>query len=712
MSKIDVSVVIGFKDWGLDRLVASVESIMNSFGKLKGEVIVSDYGSADWEKNREIVEATGAAYVHTSTDGVWSRSRALNVGFSISTGSVLVSTDADMLFTPFSMERIGLAIQNDPRLAVVLQCRDLPRTHDHTRVSKGTIDWVDLERVSRLRPRWGMGGMMAVSRDSFVRVRGFDERMHTYGGEDMDFTKRIQRSGNKLMWIEDPAVRMYHMWHESSRKKTDKNPAEKKAVDFNRNIVEKDGTFIRNIDEWRARPDDRPLVSVAIATFNRSAYLRDSINSVLAQTFQDFEIVIVDDGSTDDTADVVESFGDSRIRYFFQKNSGISKARNRAADESRGFYTAVHDDDDLMVPTRLATSLSAMRPGIRATFGSWVNFDDDTGELQLHVTKTNFGPSTSFLTGQAPGHSTWLVETKLIQSFRYDESISSAIDNNLALRLMRSGIKWVHTGRVLFVRRVHASQVTETDGANQKIAAQLTKFMIHVPAAVRDRKELHAEASNEPWPRLPEKDNLSEAVTKFLPDHLVDRRVTLSGEVEDLTILLGKVSSVDYFVMEKDSSGSVVHQEVRLSDVSWDDLVFLRKLNLTYEISGSPIADVPKTRATTVESEKDAISKSLSRSFGTISKSANPVVLVVADPVMPSVEQFDVAGIEMRSVTVASGSSNVSNYALIACDSYLTGLNIFDKLRLKYAADVSLHTKDTATHSLVWNDLSGMKGMR
>lgn len=105
-----------------------------------------------------------------------------------------------------------------------------------------------------------------------------------------------------------------------------------------------------------------PSVSVIIPTYNRCDFVREAMASVLAQTFQDFELIVVDDGSTDGTADVVREF--PRIRYLSQENRGVSAARNVGVALSRGELIAFLDSDDLWQPQKLATQVAffAMRP--------------------------------------------------------------------------------------------------------------------------------------------------------------------------------------------------------------------------------------------------------------------------------------------------------------------------------------------------------------
>lgn len=96
-----------------------------------------------------------------------------------------------------------------------------------------------------------------------------------------------------------------------------------------------------------------PKVSVNICCYNSEKYLKETIQSVLDQTVSDFEIVIINDGSTDRTEEIVKNFNDHRIRYFYQENRGLSYSRNRAISLSSGDYIAFLDHDDLWIPTKL-----------------------------------------------------------------------------------------------------------------------------------------------------------------------------------------------------------------------------------------------------------------------------------------------------------------------------------------------------------------------
>ena len=126
-----------------------------------------------------------------------------------------------------------------------------------------------------------------------------------------------------------------------------------------------------------------PLISVIIPTFNCEKYIAQTIESVLKQTYRNFEIIVIDDGSTDNTKKVIEKFINSKkLRYIYQKNSGQSTARNKGIDESSGEYIAFLDADDFWKSEKLEKQVDVLKNKKIGICYTDVEFmDDKTGEI-------------------------------------------------------------------------------------------------------------------------------------------------------------------------------------------------------------------------------------------------------------------------------------------------------------------------------------------
>lgn len=523
----DISIIIGFKDWGPERILGAVQSLIDATKNVDAEIIVSDYGSESLLESRDKINQLGAQYHYFETNGVWSRSRALNAGLQKASGRILATTDADMVFTPDTFRVLVDLMDSDPGQYTLMQCRDLPEGIDHEMIHSGKVSFPRLNELSVFRPRWGMGGLIAVTREAYMSSRGLDERMEIYGGEDVDFAKRVRRLGLRQTWLEDPRARMYHVWHPSSRVAADATPEGRAAIAKNRDIHLNDKSITRNIESWKYSPEmTPPLVSVVISTYNRSKYIASCIESVIAQSFKNWELIIINDGSTDNTKTVVASFSDERIRYFEQENKGLAAARNRATTLARGRYIAVHDDDDLMLPNRLADSLRAVEEGFNGTYGGWIDFVHETGKRTFNTGKNLSLESLLFNSG-ACLHPTLFLEKRMMEAIPYDETLRSGSDYNLAIRMQRAGVKLKHSGKYFIMRRLHEDQITLTDSEIQKASGALSSFfgrstmqwadvkVARDARAEKDRVIIQAQKSIEP------------IIIAYLPDDLVQRRANV-----------------------------------------------------------------------------------------------------------------------------------------------------------------------------------------
>lgn len=129
------------------------------------------------------------------------------------------------------------------------------------------------------------------------------------------------------------------------------------------------------------------LVSIIMPSWNTADFIRESINSVLAQTYTNWELLIVDDCSTDNTDEVVASYKDERIKYFKnEKNSGAALTRNKALREAQGEWIAFLDSDDLWIPEKLEKMISFMTENKYAfAYHEYEKIDEESKPLNIYV---------------------------------------------------------------------------------------------------------------------------------------------------------------------------------------------------------------------------------------------------------------------------------------------------------------------------------------
>lgn len=156
------------------------------------------------------------------------------------------------------------------------------------------------------------------------------------------------------------------------------------------------------------------LVSIIMPSWNTGRFIAESIQSVLNQTYQNWELLIVDDCSTDNTDEIVAGFNDKRIRYFKnEKNSGAAITRNRAIREARGEWIAFLDSDDLWSPEKLAKQLNFMNEhGYVFSYHDFVKIDEESKPLSVYVTGPDVVTKSKMYNYGYPGCLTFMYSAK------------------------------------------------------------------------------------------------------------------------------------------------------------------------------------------------------------------------------------------------------------------------------------------------------------
>jgi glycosyltransferase involved in cell wall biosynthesis len=181
-----------------------------------------------------------------------------------------------------------------------------------------------------------------------------------------------------------------------------------------------------------------PLVSVIIPTYNRGWIVRDAIDSVLGQTYADFELIVVDDGSSDRTPQILDAYGD-RLRVICQANQGVSAARNRGIGDSSGPLIALLDSDDIWLPKKLAVQVDFFKRNPAAlicqTEEIWIR-----NGLRVNPGKRHRKPSGMIFERSLElclvSPSAVMVQRELFEKVgQFDESLPACEDYDLWLRV-------------------------------------------------------------------------------------------------------------------------------------------------------------------------------------------------------------------------------------------------------------------------------------
>jgi len=186
-----------------------------------------------------------------------------------------------------------------------------------------------------------------------------------------------------------------------------------------------------------------PLVSVIIPVYNAEKYIEETIRSVLQQTLQDFEIIVLNDGSKDASGEIIQRLQkeDHRIIYIPKHNTGVSDTRNKGIERATGQYLAFLDADDVWKPGNLEKKIHALRErGVKWVFSDMeVVYENDN---RLFVTRRNFRPYDiidNLLLWEAevvPGPcSNIIAERNLFDKIKFDTRLSSPADRDICLQL-------------------------------------------------------------------------------------------------------------------------------------------------------------------------------------------------------------------------------------------------------------------------------------
>tara|TARA_B100001175_G_scaffold317750_1_gene336157 strand:+ start:2030 stop:3415 length:1386 start_codon:yes stop_codon:yes gene_type:complete len=206
-----------------------------------------------------------------------------------------------------------------------------------------------------------------------------------------------------------------------------------------------------------------PLITVYITNYNYGKYLKQSIESVLNQSFQDFELIIIDDGSTDDSKTIIESYeNNSKIKVVYQNNKGLTISNNIALKLSQGEFILRLDSDDYFHKDALTNLLSGFHSNkIGMVFGDWYEVDQ-LGDIIERKQRHNFKKNVTLYDQPAHGACTMFRKSCLVKINGYDESITRQDGYELWLRFIQN-FKINNINIPIFYYRQHNLSLTKDE---------------------------------------------------------------------------------------------------------------------------------------------------------------------------------------------------------------------------------------------------------
>ncbi len=308
------------------------------------EIIIIDDGSTDNSKTVIDELPVDVRYFHQPNAGPGA---ARNRGIRDVSGDYIAFLDVDDLWPEKNLEMLMNHLQQNPKLDIVRGYAQLLNVDDDGKA-------IYIGNPQESFPDYIGAGLYRKS--VFSTVGLYDPELRF--GEDGDWFNRAQEINTNIKRLDE--VTLYVRRH-------DKNMTEGKSlVELNMLKV-----FKKKLERKRnqkplesATPSkntniSNPLISVIIPVYNGAAFLADAISSVLNQHHNPLEIIVVDDGSTDKTAEVVQMMADN-IKYIFQENKGVAAARNKGLEMARGTYIAFLDADDVWGESKLARQIELL----------------------------------------------------------------------------------------------------------------------------------------------------------------------------------------------------------------------------------------------------------------------------------------------------------------------------------------------------------------
>ena len=468
-----------------DYLVSAIVSTYNSEKFLRGcledlerqtiadklEIIVVNSGS---QENEEAIvheyqqKYDNIVYIKTEQrEGIYS---AWNRAVKVARGTFLTNANTDDRHRDDALEIMAEMLLANPNIALVYSDQIYTDTPNGTFANHHAIKTVKTAEYSHERLLFGccVGSQPMWHKSLHSEFGYFDDTLTCAG--DWDFWLRVSVSSRYKFKHITEFLGLYY-YNENGIEH-----GRKIHSLYERYIVGKryGNPYISVIPLYTSK--DNPLVSVIMPAYNAAAYIAEAIESVLIQNYRNFELIVVDDGSTDNTKEIVTNFKDDKIKYLYKNNGGPSGARNLAIKKAKGQYIMPLDADDMMTPDFITRHLAEFEKHTDAdlVYSDVLLIDENSTPIRI-MNKHEYQDRKYLIRDMfRAGHPIVPFRLGIKRSVFekigfYDEDLLIGEDYDMMRRFVKVGLKPHHLSEPLHLRRMR------TDSLSGNFSAQKAK---------------------------------------------------------------------------------------------------------------------------------------------------------------------------------------------------------------------------------------------
>jgi len=265
-----------------------------------------------------------------------------------------------------------------------------------------------------------------------------------------------------------------------------------------------------------------PIISVVMPVYNGEKHLAEAIESILLQTCDDFELIMIDDGSTDGSLAILRQYEkrDARIKLISRENRNLATTLNDSIDLAQGVWIARMDQDDIALPHRFETQLQWLEQTHADICGSWVQRFGSSDKRVVRLCETDAAIKIRMLFANPFAHPTVMMRSALARQLRYDKAWEKAEDYDLWERAAEAGWQMTNVPEALLLYRLHESQISSATSYQHQLCQKIRKrYWLSV------FQGMQADSSNidevlkidESVPSVPNMDAVDAALAALLP---------------------------------------------------------------------------------------------------------------------------------------------------------------------------------------------------